>query len=367
VLLSTDRLLLLLLRPIQSNPLSSYWVYAENNKLIRLWNRLTCTAHEEDGEDVYGAYAQDWDNPEDSHDSLPAFEPAPPTIRPARPWEWAFVPLFVLLGGTQVVAGIGPFSVAPAILPTALVLTADDLPEQFHGWQKTGFELLSRDSSSAFGEHSRSWTLHKGPLAVTLSLDFVFPEWHALTACYEGTGWELQWSSRLETGRPDTEAFFAKPNGQHAYLLYNLMDAQGQDYASPSGSFLHPQLRRILNGATTRFTLPSYYQIQALAGVSDETLSAADRDEVIELFRQFQEHMIAKLTAGPATVLPADKASSGRQSPDGNGSPLAITPGDRSPSLTPPRPGSPGPHADSIPAQRETHVFQSPAAETRTR
>jgi exosortase len=305
VLLSTDRMLLFLLRPIQSNPLASYWVYVENNRLITLWNRLTRSAHEEDGEDVYGAFAQDWDNPEDSHDTLPVFEPSPPPIRPARPWEWAFVPLFVLLAGTQVVAGIGPFSVAPTILPTALALAADDLPEDFHGWRKTDFEVLSRDSSSAFGEHSRSWTLEKGPLVVTLSLDFVFPEWHALTACYEGTGWESQWCARLAADRTDTEAFFAEPNGQHAYLIYNLVDAEGKNYAAPGGSFLHPQLRRILKAEATRFTLPSYYQVQALAGIPHETLSAADRREVIQLFTRFQEHMIAKLTDRPATVLPS--------------------------------------------------------------
>src|SRR5690606_12096486 len=107
-----------------------------------------------------------------------------------RVWDWGVAALFLLIGGGQVLAGIGPFSVAPDISPVALELSEESLPGSFGAWRQTGFEVLERDSSSAFGEHSRIWAFHNGTTSVRVSVDFVFPEWHALQACYAGIGWQ---------------------------------------------------------------------------------------------------------------------------------------------------------------------------------
>ncbi|MBX3439564.1 MAG: exosortase U, partial [Planctomycetaceae bacterium] len=171
---------------------------------------------------------------------------------------------------------------------------ADDLPAELDGWVRTNFESQERDSSSAFGEHSRIWTYERGRSVVRLSLDFVFPEWHGLTACYQGAGWKLNSQSRVEKGATRVEALFSKPEGDHAYLLFDLFDSQGKPYVSPAGSLLHPQLRRILHGEATRFTLPSYYQVQLLAGVPGGELSAEDRESLQQLLKRFEEHMKLK-------------------------------------------------------------------------
>jgi hypothetical protein len=298
-LASTDRLLLFVLDRIPPNPLAAYWVYAEENWLIRLWNLCVGARADESFGESYGDHAQDWDDPEGDQNSPEAVSALPSqTSRPAlpRPWEWVLFPVFLLLGTAQIVAGIGPFSAAPAIRQMALNLGSDDLPDDLHGWKKVGFESHQRDSSSAFGEYSRIWTYRKGRHVAQLSLDFVFPEWHALTACYQGTGWELESRSLVEAGSTTVEAQFAKPNGESAYLVFDLIGSQGEDYVAPDGSLLHPQLRRIIKGDVTRFTLPNYYQLQILVGLPHGTLAPEERRSVQQLFQAFEGQMKEKFT-----------------------------------------------------------------------
>lgn len=295
-LVSTDELLQFLLARIPRNPLASYQLYAAENPLVPLWNLGAGTGGNVEPEDIYGDHADDWDSPSDDGPGAVAIpEVAPRAAAPPRPWEWALVPVFVLLGAAQVVAGIGPFSAAPVVRQVALNLTADDLPRDLSGWQQVDFEVRERDSSSAFGEHSRIWTYQNDRFIVQLSLDFVFPEWHALTACYRGAGWTLHTQSPLGNGTA-VEAQFTKPGGDRAYLVFNLFDGTGADYARPDGSLFHPQLRRILSGEVNRFTLPSYYQVQLLAGIPGGTLDTAGRGELRRLFDEFEQRMRARFT-----------------------------------------------------------------------
>ncbi len=295
-LFSTDRLLLFLLAPIQMNPLASHWVYAEENWLVRMWNYFAGPDSFEDSMNAYGTYADDWSEPAyeeelsatSQADSRTVAEPV--KVVP-RPWEWAFAGLFLLLGGAQVLAGIGPFSVAPPVQQAALDLKADDLPEMLAGWRQFDFEEQHRDGSSVFGEHSRLWTYRSGPYLVRLSLDFVFPEWHELTACYAGTGWEVDSRSRVDADSTRMKARLTKPNGEQAFLLFDLFDSEGEQYVSPAGSFVHPQLRRIFGGEANRFTLPTYYQVQALAGIPGTSLSEEAQLAIDELFLEFREHL----------------------------------------------------------------------------
>ncbi len=309
-LFSTDRLLLFLLAPIQMNPLASHWVYSESNWLVRLWNIAAGRDSMEDSMDAYGTYADDWSDPV-YEEELPATSrtssrpPAAPVRVVPRPWEWAFAALFLLLGGAQVFAGIGPFSVAPAVQQAALDLSAEDLPKTLAGWEQVDFEEQHRDGSSVFGEHSRLWTYRNGPYVVRLSLDFVFPDWHELTACYAGTGWTIDSRSRIAIDNTRMQAMLTKPNGEQAFLIFDLFDSDGEQYVSPSGSFMHPQLRRIFGGEASRFTLPSYYQVQALAGVPGTTLSDEGQNAIDALFLEFRGHMAAFVAGhGPTSSAP---------------------------------------------------------------
>ncbi|MEZ6145762.1 MAG: exosortase U [Planctomycetaceae bacterium] len=300
-LFSTDRLLLFLLAPVPMNPLSSYWPYAEENWLVSFWNLGTGRDTEEDVYDSYGDYAEDWSNPvydeevtaksriEDDHSVKPS------RIRP-RPWEWAFAIPFLLVGGAEVFAGIGPFSVAPPVSQSALDLVATDLPENLAGWKQVDFEVQHRDGSSVFGEHSRLWTYRNGPYLVRLSIDFVFPEWHELTACYSGTGWRINGRTQSDPESTRVSATLTKPNGEQAFLLFDLFESDGSDYVSPSGSFMHPQLRRIFGGEATRFTLPTYYQVQALTGIPGESLTDDARQSISNLFTEFRDQIRHRVT-----------------------------------------------------------------------
>ncbi len=302
-LFSTDRLLLFLLAPIPMNALAGYWPYVEENWLVRLYNVCAGTESDEDALDSYGNYSDDWNDPVHEEESGQTLRAAPvgsakPSRLVPRPWEWAIAMLFLLIGGAQVFAGIGPFSVAPPVRQTALDLAAEDLPDTLAGWKQIDFEEQHRDGSSVFGEHSRLWTYRNGPFVVRLSVDFVFPEWHELTACYAGTGWTINSRTRDDNDSTRMAAMLTKPNGEQAFLLFDLFDSDGREYVSPTGSFMHPQLRRIFGGEATRFTLPTYYQVQALAGVPGTSLSGDGRQSMTDLFIEFEEHIRALVAGG---------------------------------------------------------------------
>ncbi len=309
-LFSTDRLLLFLLAPVPMNPLAGYWPYAEENWLVRLWNACAGAESDQDSFDAYGDYVDDWADPVDEEEStttsrVGSVGRAQPSRLAPRPWEWAFALLFLLIGSAQVYAGIGPFSIAPPVNPSALDLAAEDLPDTLAGWKQIDFEEQHRDTSSVFGEHSRLWTYRNGPFLVRLSVDFVFPEWHELTACYAGTGWTIDSRTRSDDDSTRMAAMLTKPNGEQAFLLFDLFDSDGREYVSPTGSFMHPQLRRIFGGEATRFTLPAYYQVQALAGVPGTSLSEDGRRAMTDLFIEFEEH-IRVLVAGQGAVGESD-------------------------------------------------------------
>jgi len=285
-LVSVDRLLSFFLSAIEMNPLAGYWDNAEGNFLVRLWNRFV-------GLETFPDEYDDEDEP--VRESASRTRSGGPL---GMAWDWAVAVLFVLIGAGQVLAGIGPFSAAPEISSVALDLGEDSLPAQWNGWSRVGFETLERDSSSAFGEHSRIWAYRKGPVNVRLSIDFVFPEWHALTACYAGVGWEIQSRRTLERGeeRSFVEATMTKPPADWALLHFDLFDDEGRPYEAPSGSFMHPKLRRIFGGESDRWNLPNYYQIQAFSVRRRGELSDEERQQVQQLFDWFWHQMVQQMT-----------------------------------------------------------------------
>jgi exosortase len=303
-LFSLDRLLSFFLGPIGMNPLSSYWDDAAYNGLIRFWNHFV-GLEPYDEEDVWHSEHPDSESPA-----------TPATHRLewlGRAWDWGIAALFLLVGGGQVLAGIGPFSVAPEISPIALDLSEDALPASLGAWQQAGFETLERDSSSAFGEYSRIWAYHNGTTTVRVSVDFVFPEWHALEACYAGIGWQRTGS---RTHNPAdaagfVEATFTRPDGQRALLLFDLFDENGLPYQAPEGSFVHPQLRRIFSGEATRWTLPNYYQVQALALSEVGEIPEPQREQIRELFVHFRREMAQQIGGAEAARPPGGGAADG--------------------------------------------------------
>jgi exosortase len=337
-LFSLDRLLGFFLGPIGLNPLASYWEDAEANGLVRFWN--------------YFVGLEPYDHHESGDEELPVVDPHPGTA--ARPggrvgwaWDWGIAALFLVVGGGQVLAGIGPFSVAPEVSSTALGLSEEALPASVGVWQQVGFEVLERDSSSAFGEHSRIWAFHNGTTSVRVSVDFVFPEWHALQACYAGIGWQPTGS---RTHAPDEEASFieatfTRPDAQRALLLYDLFDERGLPYQAPEGEFVHPQLRRIFSGEATRWTLPNYYQVQALALSETGEVPERQREQIRELFVWFRQEMVRQIGSSDAATTRTGGAR--RRRPAADLAPLEGTP-ESSPPDPAPAAGRPQDHRAAI-------------------
>ncbi len=290
-LYSTDRLLLFLLSGIRMNPMASYWPYVEDNPFVHAWNCVgdppPPAGLDGDDDEVLRGYAP-------SSAAAPQSQRPTPTLVP----EMGLAVAFVALGAVQAVAGIGPFAPQPTISAAALSLSAESVPQSLAGWELVDFETQERDSFSAFGEHSRIWTFQKRlderTVLTRLSLDFAFPEWHGLTACYQGIGWTIDSSRRHESdevGPPIVEAALSKPNREYALLLFDLFDAEGRPYEAPTGILLHPKLRRLLDGDSTPWSLPTYYQAQALSAQLDTPVSEGIREEIRLLFVAFRRQM----------------------------------------------------------------------------
>jgi exosortase len=303
-LFSLDRFYYFLLGPIHRNPLAPYWDLIEDNVVVDFWNHFV---GREAPEEELAVYDQEDDEaavskPERTATALTKQDLAKRSLGFTVDWGIAGVFLLILAG--QVYAGIGPFSVAPDISPVALDLNEDSLPQHFGEWERKGFEVQERDRSSAFGEHSRIWAYQRDEMLVRISVDFVFPEWHALTACYSGVGWTLESSHWQESDHGQfVEATFQKPGGESALLMFDLFDTEGRPYEAPAGTFVHRRLRRVFSGESSRWTLPNYYQIQALAVNPAGPATSEQRQAVRELFAWFREQMREQLGGASANAV----------------------------------------------------------------
>lgn len=234
-LVSTDYLLLALLAPIKSRGGDSIGEPIQvGAKVVAAWDWL-----------------QAWGAPR------PAAAAPPPADRPRGTWELpsrlvlGLVPLlaFATLAGAQLTLpyffGRGPMADSRSF-ERALALEASVLPPNVAGLQRTGFSLQERESDDVFGHHSRIYNYqdeHGNTFLV--SCDFPFgPDWHDLTVCYAGIGWELREGAvRSDTGaEPDpwnyVEAGFTKPDGSAALLVYSVFDEYGERVRPPQRSLL---------------------------------------------------------------------------------------------------------------------------------
>jgi exosortase len=271
-LFSTDAMLRFLFGPIgveadhSTEPM-------EGNSLTRLWNWLFWPNHERPVE---------WlaDRPEGS--------PSPV----GRGWK-ALVSVtsvgFLSLGALQVWGGIGPFSTGLGIGKTIDELSKDSLPAELVGWTLTDFRRENRSASSEFGERSRQWTYRRGDQTVVASVDYPFPEWHDLDVCYRGLGWTADSRTRLPEQFTALQ-YTLHQDQQAGWLIFDLFDQQGAPYQPPSGRGIHPRWRRLFSGDSSRWTLPTYYQVQILAvGPRQEPVDLQAVTELQQFFTAFRE------------------------------------------------------------------------------
>jgi exosortase len=127
-------------------------------------------------------------------------------------------------------------------------LGAESMPARVGAYQRVDFKTDRRDWDNSWGEFSRMW-LYRGPARIaSLSLDYHFIDWHELTICYKGRGWEMI-SRRSEPAPRLAEAGgtaksapgggdvivaeFTNAEGRYGFLVYGMYDRKGRPLDPP--------------------------------------------------------------------------------------------------------------------------------------
>jgi exosortase len=179
----------------------------------------------------------------------------------------------------------------------------DDLPSDLNGMTFVDFEIHHRPNSKLFyGEYSTTWTYLRNSQKIIISLDFPFPGFHALEACYLGSGCEMindrntidvtEYARSVGASiRSVEEVRLNHVELGECYLLYAEFDKDGKDVwrlgNQTTGSFL----------ARAAFALqmqPVTFQLQ-LHSTDAHAFSASDRDELAKTLTDCARLLAPKL------------------------------------------------------------------------
>ncbi len=175
-------------------------------------------------------------------------------------------------------------------------------------WERTRFEVPEeRPVDAKIGRFSRTWQFRTPNMdePTLFSCDYPFGFGHDLTVCYRSNGWQLlstkEVISKLPNGDPDyfIEASFRKPDGQHAFLVFNLNDMDGHPQLPRSGSvdnFLLARLERFKK-ALTRKRSDLSYQVQVF-GTSYGVIKTNEQDQIRQLFLTLRGRLTQAYLAG---------------------------------------------------------------------
>lgn len=113
-------------------------------------------------------------------------------------------------------------------------------PPELNGWRRMGFVKEERSEDSAFGGMvSFRWQyMHTSGRRVVLSIDGPYDNWHDLTACYGGLGWEMIFAERASTvglTRPGVAYDLHMRRGgiDHGQSIYLCWDQTGRNIEPP--------------------------------------------------------------------------------------------------------------------------------------
>lgn len=142
-------------------------------------------------------FEPDADPPDDAapHAAVAPADPSPArsTLPRVAAWGTAAV-AFGLLAGWRLLD-------APAVAPAAGLAGApttgdlkpvseDSLPASWNGWERVGFETVTREVDHLDGPFSAIWQFRRGSLTATISMDGPFANgFHDLQTCYTANGW----------------------------------------------------------------------------------------------------------------------------------------------------------------------------------
>jgi len=224
--------------------------------------------------------------------------------------------LMVLLGGVQLLRGwqfhYGR-ETAQVVNPEWMDGSAKfTMPQELGGWRLVS-DVLPVPKRAAFedGVYSHIWQYAKGGMVVTVSLDYPFFNYHDVTVCYRGAGWEIgdRTLQRASAGNgmvPSMEVAMQKVGGINADLLFSTINESGVWLEEPGGGSpfgedgsplaegglmerLTHRLRQ-LPYADDSIDSAMNYRIQLLAAARGG-LSTVQRRDVQRLFQEARAHL----------------------------------------------------------------------------
>ncbi len=176
-------------------------------------------------------------------------------------------------------------------------LDKDRLPSKISSWEQIEFATQTREASSFFGEKSSIWKFAKGRHTALVSLDYPFPNWHDLTWCYAGKGWQIDMQTvRTDFGVPGgfLEVRMTQPTFRQGYLVFCEFNRHGDPLtARPGGTeaslfrhkttLLHARQRLGLDPETFVDASGPVFQLQVFFEGYDR-LANEDEASLVELF-----------------------------------------------------------------------------------
>ncbi len=223
--------------------------------------------------------------------------------------SWCLCALFPLCGVVQYLrmpAALPDLTSSFRSEPELKELGENGLPDTIGGFRRTEFRKIERVLGDPFGQQSQQWVYTRGPLVVQASLDYPFDGFHDSTICYAQVGWKIDSAETLHVDEAG-EFVLAKMSRSlegEAYLIFSQADQKGATFARLKNQVAGLQmadagnrLRSLLKGSeppkTPAAALP-LIQIQLLAR-SAMALSAQDREQVIQFYRELRQRAIAGL------------------------------------------------------------------------
>lgn len=190
------------------------------------------------------------------------------------------------------------FEVESTALPEKL--TVGEPPAQVE-WVVEDFEMQQRDNNSDWGSRSGMWTMTSPVGRAMVSVDFPFRGYHELSVCYRGNGWQIVPGGRtINRNDPDEPPFveveFSKPTGEHAYLIFSLVDKYGNPIEIPTDDILRVNfVQRVINSIRRRLTYdygpqPQSFQIQ-LFSYYYQPISDLQKERLRELYLESRRRL----------------------------------------------------------------------------
>ena len=155
--------------------------------------------------------------------------------RPAI-WQWSLVIGFALVGLfaarlTYAKAKIDNFRFDETMLVESY---ESDLPERIGGWRQVNFMHEDRDDARLLAPESYMWTfMTDDNRRAIISLDSPYFDFHNLSDCYEGFGWDVDFENKyLKQDNDLSQAtnlteLKMKKSGEHGLVLFTAFDRDG--------------------------------------------------------------------------------------------------------------------------------------------